>query len=45
MSSATLTVAPLDDAAFEPPESVALTLAADPNYLIGNPHFAVVTIA
>lgn len=44
-ASASITVAPLDDAVFESPESVVLTLAAGTDYLVGNPHFAVVTIA
>ncbi|MCM3901685.1 MAG: PKD domain-containing protein [Pyrinomonadaceae bacterium] len=44
-ASASITVAPLDDAAFELPESVVLTLVAGSNYLVGSPHFAGVTIA
>jgi hypothetical protein len=44
LSSTTITVTPLDDTAFELPESVGLTLAAGSNYLVGSPSFAVVTI-
>jgi hypothetical protein len=44
-TSATVTVTPVDDAAIEGPETVILTLAADPAYTIGAQNTATVTIA
>jgi subtilase family serine protease len=43
-SSATITVAPIDDAAFETGESVVLTVSADAEYSVGSPSQATVTV-
>jgi subtilisin family serine protease/subtilase family serine protease len=43
-SSATITVAPIDDAAFESGESVVLTVSADAEYSVGSPSQATVTV-
>jgi hypothetical protein len=43
-ASATVRVTPLDDLLFESPETVVLTLAADPSYTVAPPSTATVTI-
>jgi len=45
-ASATITVTPIDDTIFEsPPETVVVTLSANPAYTVGAPSSATVTIA
>jgi hypothetical protein len=44
-ASTTLTITPIDDGLFEGPETVVLTLSANPAYSIGAPGAATVTIA
>ena len=43
-SSATITVAPIDDTTVEPNETVIVTLSAPPGYVVGSPSIAAVTI-
>ena len=43
--TATITVAPIDDSLVEGNETVIVTLASDPNYTLGTPNSATVTIA
>jgi subtilase family serine protease len=43
-ATATITVTPIDDAVYEPNETVAVTLASDPAYRVGSPGSAIVTI-
>jgi hypothetical protein len=44
-SSATITVSPIDDMTAEGDETVIVTLSADPDYTIGSPSSATMTIA
>ncbi len=44
-TSATVTIIPVDDAIAEGPETVVLTISISPNYVIGTPGSATVTIA
>ena len=44
-TSATITVTPIDDAVAECPETVVVTLSANPNYVVGTSSNATVTIA
>ena len=44
-ASATVTVTPIQDASIEGPETVIETVSADPNYTVGAPASATVTIA
>jgi len=43
-ASGTITLQPIDDTISEPDETAILTLSADPNYIIGSPSTATVTI-
>jgi tartrate-resistant acid phosphatase type 5 len=44
-SSTAFSVVPIDDALYEPDETVVVTLASDPSYMLGNPSTGTVTIA
>ena len=43
-NSASIAVRPIDDTLVEPDETVTLTLSPDPNYIVGSPSSATVTI-